>query len=79
MGNWAVGWELSYRPKDAVALTGCFGQGGPLDCISNDRRRGRLPGWIDQQKFQFHLTGILTLTPGDHGWFLDLLGANAAT
>ncbi|MGB8640237.1 MAG: DUF1302 family protein, partial [Pseudolabrys sp.] len=31
VGNWAVGWELSYRPKDAIALTSCFNPGGPLD------------------------------------------------
>ena len=26
-----------------------------------------------------HLTGMLSLTPGDHGWFLDLLKADTAT
>ena len=77
VGNWAVGMEGSYRPKDAVALTGCFGQGGPLDVISNFAPVD-CPQWVDEQKFQFHLTGILALTPGDHGWFLNLLGADAA-
>ena len=28
LGNWAVGWRLSYRPKDAVALTFPYGLGG---------------------------------------------------
>jgi hypothetical protein len=26
-----------------------------------------------------HLTGILSMTPGDHGWFLNLLWADTAT
>jgi hypothetical protein len=77
VGNWAVGMEASYRPKDAVALTGCFGQGGPLDVISNSPTVPvNCQGWIDQQKLQFILTGILALTPGSHGWFLNLVGAD---
>ena len=35
--------------------------------------------YIDEKKYQMHLTGILSLTPGDHGWFLDLLKADTAT
>ena len=34
--------------------------------------------FIDEKKYQMHLTGILRLTPGDHGWFLDLLKADTA-
>jgi hypothetical protein len=75
VGDWAVGFEGSYRPKDAVALTGCFGQGGALDVITNGAAVD-CPGWIDEDKFQFHLTGILSLTPGAHGWFLDLVKAD---
>lgn len=76
VGNWAVGMEASYRPKDAVALTGCFGQGGILDGNTNGIANVDCPGWIDEQKWQFHLTSILALTPGDHGWFLNLVGAD---
>jgi len=79
VGNWAVGWELSYRPKDAVALTGCYNPGGPLDGISNGVVGIDCPMYIDEQKYQMHLTGILSMTPGDHGWFLDLLKADTAT
>jgi hypothetical protein len=75
VGNWAVGLEGSYRPKDAIALTGCFGQGGPLDA-QNNFAPVNCPGWSEEKKFQFHLTGLLTLTPGDHGWFLDLVKAD---
>ena len=75
LGNWAVGMELSYRPKEAVSLSSCYGQGGALDSITNGVVGIECPMWIDKQKYQAHLTGILLLTPGDHGWFLDLLGA----
>lgn len=79
LGNWAVGWELSYRPKDAVALTFPYGQGGQLDSLTNGIVGVTTPLWIDKEKYQMHLTGLLSLTPGDHGWFLDLLRADTAT
>ena len=71
VGNWAVGAELSYRPEDAVSLGACqdIGFGSPDQC----------DGSIDEERYQFHLTGILSLTPGDHGWFLDLMGAQTGT
>lgn len=75
VGNWAVGIESSYRPKEAVALSSCFGQGGELDSITNGVVGVDCPMWIDKRKFQTHLTAILLLSPGDHGWLLDLLGA----
>ena len=79
VGNWAVGWELSYRPKDAVALSGCFGPGGPLDANNNGIVGIDCPMYIDGEKYQMHLTGLLLMTPGNHGWFLDLLKADTAT
>jgi hypothetical protein len=79
LGNWAIGWELSYRPKDAVALTFPYGQGGALDSLTNGIAGVTTPLWIDKKKYQMHLTGLLSLTPGDHGWFLDLLRADTAT
>ncbi|MCM2287865.1 MAG: DUF1302 domain-containing protein [Sulfuritalea sp.] len=84
IGNWAVGAELSYRPKDAVSLSACTPTGaggtaqnfvpgafgpGAYDC----------DGWIDMKKYQTHITGILALTPGDHGWFLNAVGAQTGT
>ncbi|MBW7901347.1 MAG: DUF1302 domain-containing protein [Rhodocyclaceae bacterium] len=69
LGDWAIGTELSYRPKDAVALnanSGCTARGG--DC------------WVDEKRFQWHLTGLLSLTPGGTGGgLLDLLGASTGT
>jgi hypothetical protein len=69
VGDWAVGTELSYRPRDAVALnslTGCASQNG--NC------------WVDEKRFQWHLTGLLSLTPnGAGGGLLRALGAQTAT
>ncbi|HET9596231.1 MAG TPA: DUF1302 domain-containing protein [Anaeromyxobacteraceae bacterium] len=79
VGNWAVGTEVSYRPKEAIALSSCFGQGGALDSITNGVVGVDCPMWADEHKFQTHLTGILLLTPGDHGWLLDLLGAQTGS
>lgn len=79
VGNWAVGLESSYRPKEAVALSSCYAHGGPLDGITNGVAGIDCPMWIDQKKFQTHLTGLLMMTPGDNGWLLDLLRADTAT
>lgn len=70
VGDWAIGSELSYRPKDAVALnvnaSGCTSQNG--NC------------WVDEARYQWHLTGLLSLTPsGTGGSILRALGANTAT
>jgi len=69
LGDWAVGTELSYRPRDAVALnsaaTGCSSQGG--NC------------WTDQKRLQWHLTGLLSLTPSNAAGVLKALGADTAT
>lgn len=69
LGDWAIGSELSYRPKDAVGLnsnaSGCASQNG--NC------------WVDEKKFQWHLTGLLSLTPSNAQGLLNLLGASTAT
>lgn len=69
VGDWAVGTELSYRPKDAVSLnpaSGCAGNNG--NCFA------------DNKKFQWHLTGMLSMTPGDYDGILKMLGgAQTAT
>ncbi|MDR2837181.1 MAG: DUF1302 domain-containing protein [Azonexus sp.] len=69
LGDWAIGTELSYRPRDAVALnsiSGCLSQNG--DC------------WVDEKRWQWHLTGLLSLTPGGAGsGVLDIVGASTGT
>lgn len=78
LGNWAIGGELSYRPKEAISLTTCFDPSGPLNAnvfpsVSPDCKQ-----WIDNKKYQMHLTAQLQLTPGEHGHILSALG-NAST
>ncbi len=69
VGDWSVGTELSYRPKDAVFLnpntTGCASQNG--NCF------------VDEKKLQWHLTGLLQLSPGNAGGLLQALGATNGT
>lgn len=68
VGDVAIGTELSYRPRDAVPLnpaSGCVAQGG--NC------------WADEKRFQWHLTTLYALQPGNAGGFLKLLGAQTAT
>lgn len=69
IGDWAVGTELSYRPKDAVAInpavSGCASQNG--NC------------WVDEEKIQWHLTGLLSMTPSNATPVLNFLGAETAT
>ncbi len=74
LGNWAIGGELSYRPKDAVALH-ALGQ-------NNVDNGFCLPGgtcFVDEKKFQLQLTALLAMTPGDYGRILNFLGADTAT
>lgn len=66
VGDWAVGTELSYRPKDAVSLNPLYG------CFANDGEC-----WTDEKKFQWHLTGIYSLVPSNSRWLLDATGATS--
>ena len=78
VGDWAVGWELSYRPKEAVSLSssGTRLSDGTID--TNPYGQAGSQGWTNTDKYQMHLTGLLNLSPGDQGWLLNLLGADGA-
>lgn len=67
VGDWAVGTELSYRPKDAVSVSPLAG------CAARDGRC-----WVDEKRFQWHLTGIYAFTPANARGLLEVLGASAA-
>ncbi len=84
IGNWAVGAEFSYRPKDAVSLSACStsivgATASAFQAGTQGASAYNCDGWMDMKKYQTHLTGILALTPGDHGWFLNALGAQTGT
>jgi hypothetical protein len=80
LGNWAIGTELSYRPKDAVALGGCFTPGGPLDANVNfnPNPTGDCPLYADFKKYQLSVTALLQLQKSEHAPVLGLLGADSA-
>ncbi|KWI33799.1 DUF1302 domain-containing protein [Burkholderia stagnalis] len=77
IGPWAIGTELSYRPRDAVALSSCFGAGGPLDLNTNGVPGTNCQQWVDKKKFQLDMNGLLALTRSGYP-FLKLLGADSA-
>ncbi|MBN3786961.1 DUF1302 domain-containing protein [Burkholderia sp. Ac-20353] len=77
LGPWAIGTELSYRPRDAVALSSCFGAGGPLDLNTNGVSGVDCQQWVDKKKFQYDINGLLALTRSEYP-FLKLLGADSA-
>lgn len=78
VGPWAIGTELSYRPHDAVALSNCYGAGGPLDLNTNGVPGADCQQWIDKRKFQYDINGLLALTRSEYP-FLKWLGADSAT
>ncbi|RQH08989.1 DUF1302 domain-containing protein [Paraburkholderia dinghuensis] len=73
IGDWALGGEVSYRPRDAVSLNtlGSNNVNG-LGCLANGQC------YVDEQKVQVNLTALLSMTPSDYGWLLRMLG-NAST
>ncbi|HDR9482580.1 TPA: DUF1302 domain-containing protein [Burkholderia aenigmatica] len=78
IGSWAIGTELSYRPRDAVALSSCYGAGGPLDLNTNGVAGVNCQQWADEKKFQYDINGLLALTKSEYP-FLKLLAADSAT
>lgn len=61
VGDWAIGAELSYRPRDAVALSGCFLQGGPADASTN-LAAGTCNAYKDFKKAQLDVNAQINLT-----------------
>lgn len=78
VGDWAIGTELSYRPRDAVSLSSCYGAGGALDANTNSVSGIDCQQWVDEKRFQYDINGILALTPSEYP-FLKLIRADAAT
>ncbi len=80
LGPWAIGSELSYRPHDAVSLSGCFTPGQPIDANVNLNPvpSGDCPLWKDMQKYEAHLVGQLNLTPSDNPTVIHALRADTA-
>ncbi|MFM0245595.1 DUF1302 domain-containing protein [Paraburkholderia sediminicola] len=77
LGDWAIGTELSYRPKDAVALSSCFAAGGPPDLNTNGVSGVDCQQWVDRKKIQYDINGQLNLTQSEYP-FLKLIHADMA-
>jgi hypothetical protein len=77
IGDWAIGSELSYRPRDAVALSGCYGAGGPTDAQSNGVAGITCNGYTDMKKYQLDLNAQVNLTKSSYP-FMKYLGADLA-
>lgn len=78
VGDWSFGTELSYRPKDAIALSGCYVPGGEYDAnISTGTSNCK--AYKDLERYQMHVTSLLSITPANYPRLLEFLGANAAT
>jgi hypothetical protein len=74
IGDWAVGAEVSYRPKEGVGIDPTVPLAGQYCAFCAP---GTYPGYVDTKKWQAHLTAIYLLGPsGELGWLLR--GLNAA-
>lgn len=77
IGDWAVGAELSFRPRDGVGIDPTVPLGGQYCAFCAP---GTYAGYVDSKKWQAHLTTIYLLGPsGDLGWLLRGLGAAEGT
>lgn len=77
LGDWAVGAEVSYRPRDGVGIDPTVPLSGPYAVFPGPIT---IPGYVDAKKWQAHLTTIYLLGPsGDLGWLLRGLGAAEGT
>jgi hypothetical protein len=77
IGDWAVGAELSYRPRDSVGIDPTVPLEGPNCAFCAP---GTYRGFVDEKKWQAHFTTIYLLGPsGDLGWLLRGLGAAEGT
>jgi hypothetical protein len=77
IGDWAVGAEVSYRPRDGVGIDPTVPLEGQYCAFCAP---GTYDGYIDEKKWQAHLTAIYLLGPsGDLGWILRGTGAAEGT
>jgi hypothetical protein len=77
--DWAIGAELSYRPNDAVSMTGAFLPDGPPDANTNGAAGIDVEAWKDMEKYQLSINAqlymfastnpIVRLLGGDLGVF----------
>jgi hypothetical protein len=77
VGDWAIGGEVSYRPRDGVGIDPTVPLEGQYAAFAAP---GTYRGFVDEKKWQAHVTAIYLLGPsGDLGWLLRGLGASEGT
>jgi len=77
-GPWSIGTETSYRPKDAVSLTGCYSDPS-LDANTSGVSGVSCRQWKDMQKWQNDIAAMLAMTPSDEPTIMNSLRADTAT
>lgn len=84
-GDWAIGSEVSYRPREAVAIdpsvpSGNDPKSAKYACLNGGgEAAGKYcQGWVDMQKWQAQATGLQIFSPtsGLGQWILPALGAS---
>jgi len=77
LGDWAIGGEVSYRPRDGVGIDPTVPLEGQYCAFCAP---GTYDGYINAKKWQAHVTAIYLLGPsGDLGWLLRGAGAAEGT
>lgn len=74
-GDWAIGSELSYRPREAVAMSACFAPGGAADVNTNGVAGIKCQAWRDNKKVQFDVNAQLNMTKSSQR-LIDWVGAD---
>jgi hypothetical protein len=72
-GDWLIGGELAYRPRDAVGLTGCFASPNKPTDFNVNAASGyeACPYYRDNKRYQVTVNGQINLTPSNFspiGW-----------
>ncbi len=73
LGGWAVGAELSYRPKESVGIDPTVPMVGKYSVFDFPGKTVR--GFVEEKKWQAHLTGFKLLAPADLGGLVGGVGA----
>lgn len=80
LGQWAIGSELSYRPKDPI-LVDPFSCSDPLIGGGGANCHGNFATYRDAHKFQWNTTWWRAVNPSDSDWYAWLVrhaGAQAS-
>ncbi|MES2491518.1 MAG: DUF1302 domain-containing protein [Pseudomonadota bacterium] len=83
-GDWAIGAEVSYRPREATAIDPSVpttaGKQPKYACVTDggEANGHYCKGWVNEQKWQTQSTALQIMSPtsGIGQWILPILGAS---